>query len=171
MEKTRLSELLWRSQKNSPIIHLWRYRRRGCIAPTQCRPRHEIWVSGQGHVPAALCPGEKTPGTHCTGGWEGPRAGMDTEARGKISYPCRGSNIDCPVVQSVARHYTDWGPAPSCREFFFWKRRLGWRRIRWEDRTSYVLSRLGGFLPAGFKLRILLTHILSSIRHTQNTAT
>jgi hypothetical protein len=21
---------------------------------------------------------------------------------------CRESNLDCPVVQSVARHYTDW---------------------------------------------------------------
>jgi hypothetical protein len=27
--------------------------------------------------------GERTPGTHCTGGWVGPRAGLDTEARGK----------------------------------------------------------------------------------------
>jgi hypothetical protein len=26
----------------------------------------------------------------------------------------QGSNLDCPVVQSVARHYIDWGtPAPS----------------------------------------------------------
>jgi hypothetical protein len=41
-------------------------------------------VSGQRHAPAALCRGERTPGTHCTGGWVGPRAGLDTEARGKI---------------------------------------------------------------------------------------
>jgi hypothetical protein len=32
-------------------------------------------------------PGERTPGTHCTGGWVGPRAGLDTEARGKILSP------------------------------------------------------------------------------------
>jgi hypothetical protein len=32
----------------------------------------------------AFTPGERTPGTHCTGGWVGPRAGVDTEARGKI---------------------------------------------------------------------------------------
>jgi hypothetical protein len=38
-----------------------------------------MWVSGQRHASAALCPGEKTPGTHCTGGWVGPRAGLDTE--------------------------------------------------------------------------------------------
>jgi hypothetical protein len=29
-------------------------------------------------------PRERTPGTHCTGGWVDPRAGLDTEATGKI---------------------------------------------------------------------------------------
>jgi hypothetical protein len=29
-------------------------------------------------------PGERTPGTHCTGGWVDLRAGLDKEARGKI---------------------------------------------------------------------------------------
>jgi hypothetical protein len=35
----------------------------------------------------------------------GLRAGLDTEDRGKIFCPCRGSNPDRLVVQSVARHY------------------------------------------------------------------
>jgi hypothetical protein len=34
-------------------------------------------VSGQRHAPAALYPGERTPGTNCTGG---PKAGLDIEA-------------------------------------------------------------------------------------------
>jgi hypothetical protein len=29
-------------------------------------------VSGQRYVPAALCPGERTSGTDCTGGWVRP---------------------------------------------------------------------------------------------------
>jgi len=33
-------------------------------------------VSGQQHAPAALYPRER-PGTHCTGGWVGPRVGLD----------------------------------------------------------------------------------------------
>ena len=33
-------------------------------------------VSGQEYAPAALYTREK-PGTHCTGGWVGPRAGLD----------------------------------------------------------------------------------------------
>jgi hypothetical protein len=55
-------------------------------------------VSGQHHAPAALLPPGKGPtGTHCTGGWVGPRAGLDTEARGKILCPRRESNPDRPA--------------------------------------------------------------------------
>jgi hypothetical protein len=32
-------------------------------------------------------PGKRTLGTHCTGGWVGPRAGLDTKTRGKILSP------------------------------------------------------------------------------------
>jgi hypothetical protein len=35
-----------------------------------------VGVRGQRHAPAALYPRER-PGTHCTGGWVGPRAGLD----------------------------------------------------------------------------------------------
>ena len=33
-------------------------------------------VGGQRHAPAAFT-ARKRPGTHCTGGWVGPRAGLD----------------------------------------------------------------------------------------------
>jgi hypothetical protein len=49
-------------------------------------------------------PGERTPGTHFTGGWVGPRAGLDTEARGKILSPCRGSNPDRKLVKGLGEH-------------------------------------------------------------------
>jgi hypothetical protein len=42
-------------------------------------------------------PAERAPGTHCTGGWVGPRAGLDAEIRGKALCPCRGSNPGRPV--------------------------------------------------------------------------
>jgi len=38
--------------------------------------QHWKGVRGQCHAPAALYPRER-PGTHCTGGWVGPRAGLD----------------------------------------------------------------------------------------------
>jgi hypothetical protein len=63
--------------------------------------------------PGRALPRGKNPGTHCTGGWVGPRAGLDTEARGKILCPRRGPNPDRPVVQPVVRHYTALDkPAP-----------------------------------------------------------
>jgi hypothetical protein len=52
--------------------------------------------------------GKGPPGTHFTGGWVGPRAGLDIEARGKVLCPRRESNPDHPVVQPVVRHYTAW---------------------------------------------------------------
>jgi hypothetical protein len=66
-------------------------------------------VSGQPHSPAALLP----PG-------EGPPAPIVQEAGWalepvwpqrleEISFRlCQASNLDRPVVQPVARHYTDW---------------------------------------------------------------
>jgi hypothetical protein len=60
---------------------------------------------GQHHAPAALYPRGNDPGTHCTGGWVGPRAGLNTEASGKFFRLCRRSNLERPVVQSVARLY------------------------------------------------------------------
>jgi hypothetical protein len=48
-------------------------------------------VSSQRHDPAALYPPAKGhPGTHWTGGWVGPRAGLDTEVGGKILLPLPG---------------------------------------------------------------------------------
>jgi hypothetical protein len=44
-----------------------------------------------------LPPGKGPPGTHCTGGWVGPRAGLDAKTRRKILCFCRGSNPGCPV--------------------------------------------------------------------------
>jgi hypothetical protein len=40
---------------------------------------------------------ELTLGTHCTGGWVGLRAGLDTEATGEIRFLCRGLNHGRPV--------------------------------------------------------------------------
>jgi hypothetical protein len=56
------------------------------IAPIHPRPRHCVCVGEW----SALRPGERTPGTHWTGGWVGLRAGLDTEARGKILSPLLG---------------------------------------------------------------------------------
>jgi hypothetical protein len=63
-----------------------------------------VWVVSV-TPPTRISPGAKTPGTYWSGGWVGPRAGLNTEAIGKSFCLCRGSNPDRPVVQSVVRLY------------------------------------------------------------------
>jgi hypothetical protein len=46
----------------------------------------------------------------------GPRADLDTEARENSFRLCRESNLDRPVVQSVARHYADSATRLTCTE-------------------------------------------------------
>jgi len=41
-------------------------------------------VSGQRHAPATLTPGK--PGTHCIGGWVGPRAGQDACVKSRLQW-------------------------------------------------------------------------------------
>ena len=67
-------------------------------------------MRGQRHAPAALFPRER-PGTHCTGGWVVPRAGLD---RCRKSRPPPG--FDPWTVQPVASRYTDYAtrPTPRC---------------------------------------------------------
>jgi hypothetical protein len=56
---------------------------RGGTAPTHSRPRHYMGESCQHHARPRFIPGVRIPGIHWTGGWVGPRAGLDTEARGQ----------------------------------------------------------------------------------------
>jgi len=57
-------------------------------------------VGGQRHDPAAL-PRER-PCTHCTGGWVGPRTGMN-----RCGKPRPPPAFDPRNVQPVASRYTD----------------------------------------------------------------
>ena len=68
-------------------------------------------VSGQRHAPAALPPG-KRPGTHCIGGWVGPRSGLD--GCGK-SRPHRDSIPGSSSPQRVAIPSTPSRPTLRCR--------------------------------------------------------
>jgi len=58
-------------------------------------------VSGQQHAPALLYLRER-PGTHCTEGWVGPRAGLDGR---KITPPL---GFDSRTVQPVVSHYVEY---------------------------------------------------------------
>jgi hypothetical protein len=71
-------------------------RGRGDVDSTHSRPLHEMgWVVSVTPRPR-FSPGERTPGTHCTGDWVGPREVPDTEARGKILSPLPGTEPRSP---------------------------------------------------------------------------
>jgi hypothetical protein len=64
---------------------------------------------GECDAPAVFYP-RKRPGTHCTGGWVGHRAGLD---RCEKSRPPPG--FDPRTVQPVASRYTDYAIRPNIR--------------------------------------------------------
>jgi hypothetical protein len=70
---------------------------------------------GLRHAPAALYPRRKTPGTYCTGGWVGPRARLDTEARGKILSPLPGIERRSPVrpARNQTLHWLSYPHVPA----------------------------------------------------------
>jgi hypothetical protein len=72
-------------------------------------------VSGQRYAPAALYPRRKNPRYPWIGGWGwvGP---LDAGTRRKILCPCRGSNLNRPIVQPVVRHYTAWATADIVKQ-------------------------------------------------------
>jgi hypothetical protein len=92
--------------KSSTTTHLWRRSGERTYTSYSFTNSTQDRVSGQRQAPAALNPQGKDSGTHWTGSWVGPRAGLDIEDRGIIYCLCRGSNLDRLVVQPVARHYT-----------------------------------------------------------------
>ena len=54
---------------------------------------------------------QERPGTHCIGGWVGPRAGLDRCGKSRLP-----PGFDLRTVQSVASRYTDCAiPAPHPR--------------------------------------------------------
>jgi hypothetical protein len=57
-------------------------------------------------------PRERTPSTHCTGGWVGLRASLDTEARGKILCLCRGSKPVLPICSQTLYWLSNPSQAP-----------------------------------------------------------
>jgi hypothetical protein len=76
-------------------------RGRGSIPPNHSWPCHYMGMSGQCHALVTLYPWKNTPSTNWIGGWVGLRAGLDTEARGKVLCLCQGSNPGHPVCSQT----------------------------------------------------------------------
>jgi hypothetical protein len=72
-------------------------------------------------TPRPLYPRVRVPGTHCIGGWVGPRAVLDAVVKRKIPSPRRESNPRTPIVQLVTQRYTDWAITVLAQEKEQWK--------------------------------------------------
>jgi hypothetical protein len=103
--KSQIFSLCQIKRKSSPTTHLWRCRGERMYSSytfTTLELDGGEWSASR--PDRALPLGKGPPNTHCTGGWVGPNASLDTEARGETSCLCPGSNFDRPVIQSIARH-------------------------------------------------------------------
>jgi len=61
-----------------------------------------MWGWLKQHTGRPLPPGERSS-KHCTGGWVGPRAGLDRCGKSRLQ-----PGFDPQIVQPVASHYNDW---------------------------------------------------------------
>jgi hypothetical protein len=98
-------------------------------------------VGGQLHAPAAL-PSGKKPGTHCVGGWVGPRAGLDGWGKSPPPPP----EFDSRTVQPVASRYTGYAKRPTVIN---WKPNK-WRRVK-SNRDMFLTESMFS-LPASPKV-------------------
>jgi hypothetical protein len=91
----------------------WAARHEGVLGEWMYSSTHSLTSALDGGEWSASRPGrftlrEKAPGTHCIGGWVGPRTGLKAVVKRKIPSPRRESNPRTPIVQPVAQQYTDW---------------------------------------------------------------
>jgi hypothetical protein len=79
----------------------------GYIAPIHSRPRHEIGEWSESRHIRALPLGKGPPVPTVQEAEWTPEPVLTHRLQEKSFRLCRGSNLDRPVVQPVARHYTD----------------------------------------------------------------
>jgi hypothetical protein len=85
-----------------PLCFNWAPRNEGVLGEWRYSSTHSLTSAldgrGQLHVPAALPPRGKGPGTHWIGRWVNARAVLDAVVKKKIPCPRRGSNHRTPMI-------------------------------------------------------------------------
>jgi len=67
-----------------------------------------LWVVWSASYPGRFTTRERAPGTQWKGGWVGPRAVLDAVVKRKIPSLRGKSDPRSPIVQPVAKRYTEW---------------------------------------------------------------
>jgi hypothetical protein len=92
----------------------WAPRHEGVLGEWRYSSTHSLTLALDGGEWSAsrscrFTPKERAPGIHWKGDWVSPRAILDEEVMRKIPSPCRWeSNPRTPIIQPIARRYTDW---------------------------------------------------------------
>jgi hypothetical protein len=118
-------------------------------------------------TPRPFTPREKPPGGHWTGGWVGPRAGIDTEARGKILCLCRdripapnSSSLQPDTVLTELPH-----PVRELQTVHNWKTAIPFQirgyvlEINAVDKSKVFSSRKPGFAPRSVNMRFVMNKV------------
>jgi hypothetical protein len=83
-------------------------------------------------TPRLLYPRER-PGIHCTGGWVGPRAGLDVCEKSRPHrdfFVCFCISLDCSVSCTLFWYCSDIRRRTACRGFFRYEKSDGFGRER-----------------------------------------
>jgi hypothetical protein len=93
--------------KATPLYSIQALRGTG-IAPTHSWSRHRMGRVVSITLRSCFTPEKSPPGTHCIGGLEGIRAGLDTEATGKILLPWKDVKILRNQWRKTQRNMERW---------------------------------------------------------------
>jgi hypothetical protein len=102
MVKVKFSLSFNWTQRHEGVLGEWRYSSNHSLTSAQDGGE---WSASS---PGRFTPKERAPGTHCMGGWMGPRAVLNAVVKRKIPSLRQESNPITPIVQPVAQRYTDW---------------------------------------------------------------
>ena len=108
-------------------------------------------VGGWRHDPGVL-PQGKRPGTHCIGGWVGPRAGLDWCGKS------RRTRDSIPAPSSfVASRYTDWALPAHAEWMSEWM-----NEMKWNELCQKRLQQLSKFLSSYYVIHFAISNFLGT---------
>jgi hypothetical protein len=99
--KVKLSLCFNRAPRHEGVLGEWSYISTNFLASALDAGE---WSASR---PGRFIPRKRGPGTHCIGGWVGPRAGLDAVVQTEIRSPYRDSNLspNQPVASAVPLSY------------------------------------------------------------------
>jgi len=128
---------------------------------------HSLTSALDGGEWSASCPGcfthsKRAPGTHCIGGWVGPRASLDMVVKRKIPSPQWEMNPRTPIFQPIAQCYIDWAVVvwfvTLCSDVIHLQSEDGGSMVLWNIASYHITTWY--YNPEDHKLNLGTRHIV-----------